>query len=138
MNIHNKIKYIENLDFGDLELRLCDVSMNTDVDPLLTKKFYEYCTDKYLKFLKLCVIYPDKKFSPDFYIDLIWHYHILDTKKYINDCDVIFGEYFHHTPNYSNGVKNKEPKIDDISYFYKKHFETEYNLSEEDYAELNK
>lgn len=31
-------------------------------------------------------------------VDEFWHYHILDTKKYITDCEMIFGSYFHHYP----------------------------------------
>ena len=31
-------------------------------------------------------------------IDIYWHEHILDTKKYMKDCDNIFNEYFHHCP----------------------------------------
>lgn len=31
-------------------------------------------------------------------IDLFWHYHILDTWKYIEDCEKLFGSYLHHYP----------------------------------------
>jgi hypothetical protein len=31
-------------------------------------------------------------------IDLFWHHHILDTQKYIADCDQLFGAYIHHYP----------------------------------------
>jgi len=30
--------------------------------------------------------------------DKLWHYHILDTRKYAADCDQILGRYIHHTP----------------------------------------
>lgn len=39
-------------------------------------------------------------------IDTVWHHHILDTEKYIADCDKIFGRYVHHFP-YS-GLLGKE------------------------------
>ena len=31
-------------------------------------------------------------------IDEVWHAHILDTQKYFDDCERIFGEYIHHYP----------------------------------------
>ena len=53
----------------------------------------------YRNFLYLNVKYPDEgPLPPSEDIDEFWHNHILDTKKYINDCQQIFGEYFHHYP----------------------------------------
>lgn len=31
-------------------------------------------------------------------IDDVWHLHVLDTSRYMKDCEAIFGEYLHHTP----------------------------------------
>ncbi len=31
-------------------------------------------------------------------IDEYWHAHILHTKKYMKDCDHVFGRYLHHNP----------------------------------------
>lgn len=31
--------------------------------------------------------------------DTVWHFHILDSMKYHNDCQAIFGRYLHHVPN---------------------------------------
>jgi hypothetical protein len=31
-------------------------------------------------------------------VDEFWHQHILDTRKYRNDCQTIFGHYVDHTP----------------------------------------
>ena len=30
--------------------------------------------------------------------DLVWHEHITHTRKYMADCQAVFGEYLHHTP----------------------------------------
>lgn len=35
---------------------------------------------------------------PNLEIDEFWHNHILDTKKYIQDCNNIFRQYVHHYP----------------------------------------
>lgn len=36
--------------------------------------------------------------APTLDIDRYWHHHILDTEKYHNDCQVLFGRYIHHYP----------------------------------------
>src|SRR3990167_2396942 len=49
-------------------------------------------------------LYLNKKYAngqvlpPSVEVDEFWHYHILDTQKYLQDCDRIFGYYFHHYP----------------------------------------
>lgn len=35
---------------------------------------------------------------PNKQIDEMWHEHILDTRKYSDDCQTVFGYYLHHTP----------------------------------------
>jgi hypothetical protein len=36
--------------------------------------------------------------APSKRVDLFWHHHILDTAKYIQDCEALFGRYIHHFP----------------------------------------
>ena len=31
-------------------------------------------------------------------MDNMWHFHILDTRAYVKDCDAVFGHYLHHYP----------------------------------------
>lgn len=45
---------------------------------------------------------------PNETIDEVWHTHILDTEKYFQDCNDIFGHYIHHFP-YS-GILTKEDR----------------------------
>jgi len=42
--------------------------------------------------------YPQMQISPTRDIDAFWHAHILDTRKYIDDCERVFGFYLHHFP----------------------------------------
>ena len=44
----------------------------------------------------------DAQIHPTVAADLAWHHHILDTKKYMADCDAVFGAYLHHNPNTEN------------------------------------
>lgn len=39
-------------------------------------------------------------------IDDFWHLHILDTQKYAEDCQVIFGYFLHHFPYF--GMRGEE------------------------------
>lgn len=41
-------------------------------------------------------------------MDEIWHRHILDTRTYANECDRLFGGFFHHDPYF--GLRSDEEK----------------------------
>lgn len=42
-------------------------------------------------------------------VDEVWHHHILDTQKYGEDCERLFGRFVHHYP-YS-GLMGEEDAI---------------------------
>lgn len=53
----------------------------------------------YKRFLFLCWKYGnDHTIVPSSDVDKFWHHHILDTRKYLNDCMEIFGHFIHHFP----------------------------------------
>jgi len=63
----------------------------------------------YRRFLYLAGTYKDTAVVPTLDIDEFWHTHILDTRKYIADCDLLFGEYLHHFPYFGErGQEDKE------------------------------
>ena len=57
----------------------------------------------YKNFLKLRQKFPDDPIVPTKSIDKMWHHHILHTRKYMEDCDAVFGHYLHHEPNTQKG-----------------------------------
>jgi hypothetical protein len=59
--------------------------------------------EEYKLFLQLCKLYPQESLGISEKADKFWHYHILDTRKYMQDCDIIFGHYLHHNPNLLEG-----------------------------------
>jgi hypothetical protein len=61
---------------------------------------------QYVMFLQLCKLYPEKVLAISRAIDDMWHMHILDTIKYHDDCDKLFGYYLHHYPYL--GLRGKE------------------------------
>jgi len=52
----------------------------------------------YRRFLYLTAKYPDAVIVPNKVIDKVWHSHILDTRKYREDCEYVFGYFVHHFP----------------------------------------
>lgn len=41
---------------------------------------------------------PGETLAPQKAVDIFWHHHILDTRKYMYDCERLFGRYIHHFP----------------------------------------
>ena len=62
----------------------------------------------YRRFLYLSCIYNNKVIVPSKDIDTFWHTHILDTQKYMSDCEKLFGRYIHHFPYF--GMRGEEDR----------------------------
>lgn len=62
----------------------------------------------YKRFLHLKRKYPDARLVPTKLIDEVWHTHILDTKKYADDCQAIFGCFLHHYPYFGLAGEDDE------------------------------
>jgi hypothetical protein len=57
----------------------------------------EYAISLYKMFLCLHFLFPDIELVPTKEIDEVWHTHILlNTYKYIQDCQDLYGYIFHH------------------------------------------
>jgi hypothetical protein len=53
----------------------------------------------YRQFLTLSARYPALSLVPPKLVDAVWHAHISFTRQYFADCELLFGEYLHHTPD---------------------------------------
>jgi hypothetical protein len=53
---------------------------------------------EYRRFLFLMKVFPNEPTAPLVDVDTFWHYHILDTMKYAQDCQKVFGYFLHHFP----------------------------------------
>lgn len=60
----------------------------------------------YKRFLCMINLFPEKSIVPTKEIDSFWHQHILDTRAYAEDCQIIFGKFIHHFPYL--GMRGKE------------------------------
>jgi hypothetical protein len=52
----------------------------------------------YRRLLALFLLHPGAPIVVNKILDDYWHQHILDTKKYAEDCDNVFGYFLHHDP----------------------------------------
>lgn len=62
--------------------------------------------EEYRRFLILCLAYPDEPIVPSKHVDDFWHLHILDTQKYMEDCNQFLGYMLHHFPYF--GMRGDE------------------------------
>jgi hypothetical protein len=89
------LAYIEALDFTPIINKMISESYPL---PRWTIADAQTCERLYKNFLILNRKYPDENLVPTKEIDEFWHNHILDTRKYTEDCLAIFGHYKHHEP----------------------------------------
>jgi hypothetical protein len=82
----------------------------------------------YRRFLTLHLRHPGRMLVPSALIDLVWHYHILDTRKYAEDCDRIFGYFLHHDPYF--GIDGEESRRENLEAW-----EATLSLWEEEFGE---
>ncbi|MCW7541503.1 glycine-rich domain-containing protein-like, partial [Aquabacterium sp. A7-Y] len=66
----------------------------------------------YKRFLKLLAKYPERAIAPTRDIDDFWHAHILDTRKYADDCMRVFGEFVHHYPYLGLGENEQDAHVE--------------------------
>ncbi len=70
---------------------------------------------EYKRFLALLATYPDQSIAPSTEVDKFWHGHILDTMKYAEDCENVFGYFLHHFPYF--GMRGEEDAANLVSAF---------------------
>jgi len=80
----------------------------------------------YLMFLLLIYLYPNSQLVPNQEIDRVWHYHILDTMKYAEDCEMLFGRFIHHFPYFGQRGKidkeNLQKAFEQTQVIFEEHF----------------
>lgn len=92
---------------------------NLDLDPIIFRVMHneetlwtleqaDYAAQLYRGFLYLAWKYPNKAIVPNKIVDQFWHQHILDTAKYREDCQMVFGYFLEHFPYF--GMRGEEDK----------------------------
>jgi len=80
---------IEALDLTLIKLKLQD----TEEGPGWSAEKCGAVEVDYKRFLALKRAYPEAEIVPNREVDLFWHQHILDTEKYAEDCEALFGTF---------------------------------------------
>jgi hypothetical protein len=93
---------IEALDLEPIKFKL----MDPDEGQGWSREYVEKMAIAYKRFLTLVVKHPETAVAPSKDIDKFWHGHILDTMKYAEDCERVFGYFLHHFPYF--GMRGAE------------------------------
>jgi hypothetical protein len=91
------IAAIQLLDLESVKLRVMDAELGEG----WTREYADSIEAAYKTYLTMLVKYPDHAedimLSKD--VDEFWHTHILQTMKYAQDCQAVFGNFLHHEPH---------------------------------------
>src|SRR5262249_59088340 len=90
--VRQTIEAIDALDLGPIKFKLMDPQEGQG----WTRERVERMALEYKRYLTLVAMYPLEAIAPDKDVDKFWHAHILDTRKYFEDCERVFGCYLHH------------------------------------------
>jgi hypothetical protein len=63
-------------------------------------------------FLFLIYLYPRTSLVPAQDIDQVWHCHILHTRQYRQDCQMLFGRFIDHEPDSESWGMANQPSLD--------------------------
>src|SRR5882672_4693501 len=96
------IAAIQALDLDPIKFKLMDPEEGQG----WSREYVDQMAIEYKRFLTLSVKYPDETIAPSKDVDKFWHGHILDTMKYAEDCQNVFGYFLHHFPYF--GMRGEE------------------------------
>ena len=92
--VEQVVAAIHALDLDPIKLKLMDPEEGQG----WSREYVERMEVAYKRFLTLLVRFPDESIAPTKDVDKFWHGHILDTMKYAEDCQSVFGYFLHHFP----------------------------------------
>src|SRR2546427_762611 len=109
-SVEQVIAAINALDLESVKVR----AMDPELGEGWTREYAEGIERGYRTYLTMLAKYPDHAedilLSKD--VDEFWHTHILQTIKYTEDCEAVFGKYLHHAPHVGEVTSaDKEKRI---------------------------
>lgn len=117
---------INSIDFSMVKMKLMDEEEGEGWD----KEYTDYVEQRYKRYLCMIFVSPETSSVPTGDIDIFWHQHILDTRAYAKDCEVIFGEFLHHFPYFGlrgeEDAQNLKNSFEETKLLYAQLFEEDY------------
>ena len=93
-SVAHTVAAIQALDLDPIKLKLMDPEEGQG----WSREYADRMEVAYKRYLTLLAKYPDETIAPTKDVDKFWHGHILDTMKYAEDCENMFGYFLHHFP----------------------------------------
>jgi len=93
-DVEQVVAAIQALDLDPIKLKLMDAEEGQG----WSREYVDRMELAYRRFLTLLVRFPEETIAPTKDLDKFWHGHILDTMKYAEDCENVFGFFLHHFP----------------------------------------
>ena len=116
------IAKIHALDLAPIKFKLMDAEEGYG----WSREYADHIEIEYKRFLTLLVKYPEASIAPSKEVDKFWHGHILDTLKYAEDCNKVFGYFLHHFPYFgmrgSEDAANLSAAADTMNLLYREEF----------------
>jgi len=108
---------IANLDLGYLGRKLLDddayEALRRNGEPLWDEERVARALHEYKQFLALMYWNREAALVPSEDIDDVWHTHVLNTARYQQDCETIFGCFQHHLPSFGASEEVQEAHTED-------------------------
>ena len=101
-HVERVVAAIQALDLDPIKVKL----MDSEEGQGWSREYVDQMEIEYKRFLMLSVKYPEETIAPSKDVDKFWHGHILDTMKYAEDCQNVYGYFLHHFPYF--GMRGEE------------------------------
>lgn len=97
---------LEALDLDPIKVKLMDAEEGYG----WTREQADTAANAYKQLLFINAKYDGNSIVPTKLVDNVWHQHILDTRKYAEDSQELFGRFLHHFPYF--GLRGEEDAAD--------------------------
>jgi len=105
-SVAHTVAAIQALDLDPIKLKLMDPEEGQG----WSREYTDRMEVAYKRYLTLLAKFPDETIAPTKDVDKFWHGHILDTMKYAEDCENMFGYFLHHFPYF--GMRGEQDAAD--------------------------
>ncbi len=108
LNKKTALRLKNQIEFPNFDMEIIKEQMFKELN--LNEERFNTAVTQYYHFLAIKKLFPYITIHPTKDADMVWHTHILNTKKYTDDCLKFFGFYLHHTPGLITEVSGKDTK----------------------------